>query len=203
MSQQFLLTLIKPKTTFPKLIAATKNWPFNLILILAAISIAFSQAQKTGLGDGKSIFEVIIYSVIGGATICYLFLLIYIKLIHWTGKLFKAEGDFKTIYKAFSAATLPLALRTLNVLILILFFGNQVFQSHFNVEFLTRTESLVYQIIVFLDFILILWTLVLIIIGLRIAQRLSIIKTILNYLLPAVIMMTILTSIAIIGNIVR
>ncbi|MEP0936717.1 MAG: YIP1 family protein [Cyclobacteriaceae bacterium] len=203
MNQQFLLTLFKPKTTFPKLIVATKSWPFNLTLVIAAISIAFSQAQKTGLGDGKSIFEVITYTVIGGATICYLFLLIYIKLIHWTGKLFKAEGEFKTIYKVFATATLPLAFRTLSFCILILLFGNDIFQSHFNVAFLSNSEALIYQAFVALDFILIIWTLVLIIIGLSIVQEFSIIKSIFNYLLPAVILMTVLMAIAVTGNILQ
>jgi hypothetical protein len=203
MTQAFLTTLVKPKRAIPLLIATPKSWPFNLILIFAAISIAISRVQETNLGDNKSLFEIIGCSVIGGATIGYLFLLLYIKLIHWTGKLFKAKGEFKSIHKAFAAAALPLVFRTLSFCILIMLFGKDIFQSHFNVAFLSNSEALIYQSFVALDFILIIWTLVLIIIGLRIVQELSIIKSIFNYLLPAVILMTVLMAIAVIGNILQ
>ena len=203
MTQAFLTTLVKPKRMIPQLIAAPKSWPFNLILILAAISIAISRVLETSLGDSKSLLEIIGYSVIGGATIGYLFLLLYIKLIHWTGKLFNAKGEFKSIHKAFAAATLPLAFRTLSFCILILLFGNEIFQSHFNVAFLSNSEALIYQAILALDFILIIWTLVLIIISLRIVQEISIIKSVFNYLLPAVILMTLLMAIAVIGSILQ
>lgn len=187
--------LITPKNILSKIWLSPKesfkfidNYKYDkhviLLLILSGIVRAFDKAISKNMGNDFSIWGVIIISILIGTTFGWIINYLYAATINLTGKLFNAKGSTQSILRVIAYAFVPSIISLFLLLLRILIYGNAVFQSH-NKYFNGQFGEIIYYLFYFIDLILVIWTMVLFVIGVSVAQRISIGKAILNLILPA------------------
>lgn len=187
--------LITPKNILSKIWLSPKesfkfidNYKYDkhviLLLILSGIVRAFDKAISKNMGNDFSIWGIIIISILIGTTCGWIINYLYAATISLTGKWFNAKGDTRSILRVIAYALTPSIISLVLLLVRISIYGNAVFQSpdnYFNGQF----DEIIYYLFYFIDLILVIWTMVLFVIGVSVAQRISIGKAILNLILPA------------------
>ena len=161
----------------------------NGLLILAGISRTFDRASMKNMGDSFSIWGIITFCIIIGAIFGWITYYLYSALISWTGKWINGKGNTDSILRVLSYALIPSIISILLLVPQIAIYGNEIFKSEGDIS----SEGIVSNIIVygsmFFEFTLGIWSLVLCVIGISEVQKLSIGKSILNLVLPALVIM--------------
>ena len=160
------------------------------LLILAGITRTFDRASMKNMGDNFSLWGIIAFCIIIGAIFGWITYYIYSALISWTGKWIDGKGNTDSILRVLSYALIPSIISLLLLIPQIAIYGNEIFKSDGDIS----SGGIVSNIIVYgsmiLEFTLGIWSLVLCVIGISEVQKLSIGKSILNLLLPAIVIMT-------------
>jgi len=161
----------------------------TMLLVLAGITATLNRAASKGLGDQVPLFVVLIIGIIAGAIFGWISYYIYAALISWTGKWLKGQGNTTSLLRMISYATIPSIIVLILYIPKIILFGNGIFQRDFDV--FESGNGILYEII-YLIFLLIeivlgVWTLVIFVIGISEVQKISIGKSILNLILPAMV----------------
>jgi hypothetical protein len=162
----------------------------SLLLILAGISRTFDRASSKNMGDNFSLWGVIAFCIIIGGVFGWLTYYIYSAMISWTGKWLDAKGNTDSILRVLAYALFPSILSLLFLIPQIAIYGNEMFKTDGDIF----SEGTLSNIIVYgsmlLEFSLGIWSLILCVIGISEVQKLSIAKSILNIVLPAIVIMT-------------
>jgi len=169
------------------------------LLILGGITSVLNNASNRHLGDLMPLWSVLIVCVLGGGIFGWLYFYIYAALLSWTGKWLKGAGNTKSLFRMISYALIP-SLVVLFVLILrIIFVGNEEFQS--NVDVLDSGFWIIslYELSAFIEITIAVWTLAILVIGISEVQKLSIGKSILNLILPGILIIAVLLPLVAIG----
>lgn len=172
-------------------------WP---LLVLAGISSTFDNASTRNLGDDLSLLAIIAISVIAGGLLGWISFYIYAYLLNWTGKWLKAQGNVDSLIHMLAYSSIPTIVGVLFLIIQIGLYGNGIFQSDFDLSTRGLTGAALLWLTFWGELILGIWALVLFIVGLSEVQKLSVLKAILNALLPFIV---IVVPIAIIVFIVK
>lgn len=162
----------------------------NGLLILAGISRTFDRASLKNMGDDFSISGVIAFCIIVGAIFGWIIYYIYSALISWTGKWIDGKGNTDSILRVLSYALIPSIISLLLLVPQIAIYGNEIFKSEGDINSGGIVSNIIFYGSMILEFTLGIWSLVLCVIGISEVQKLSIGKSILNLLLPAIVIMT-------------
>ncbi|MCC5943425.1 MAG: YIP1 family protein [Bernardetiaceae bacterium] len=162
-----------------------------VLLMLAGISNAFDRAANNNSGDAMSLWGVIASALLLGGVSGWISYYIYAGLVSWTGKLVDGQGNTKSILNVLAYASVPSILSLLLLVIQIALYGNGVFQE--DPDFMDSNEfaTILFYGSMFLELILVVWTLVLSIIAISVAQKISIPKAIANALFPVLLLIII------------
>jgi hypothetical protein len=178
----------KPTETFELVLSKDINW-IRTLLLFGCNGIVFiyyimksegyiniESLQMTIVSILAMVSLGIIYGIISNLIIGFL-----IKL---TGKLFNAENDLKKIYSVLSWSYFPLLISVLFLIPSILI--ARIITTDINTT-LKLTLSILIIILMLVQAVFGIWQLILLFKGLKIAQKLNSINTILNYLSGALI----------------
>jgi hypothetical protein len=170
----------------------------TILLILAGIARSFDRASSKNMGNDFSIWGIIAFCIIGGALFGWITYYLYAALISWTGKWLNGRGNTDSILRVLSFALLPSIVSLVFLIPQMLVYGTEIFKSEGDIS----SEGIISNLIVYssivLELILGFWTFVLCIIAISEVQQLSIGKSILNVLLPAIIFVAIIFIIVLI-----
>lgn len=169
----------------------------HVLLILAAIVRGLDQAATKSMGDKMSLPAVLAISIIAGGIFGWMSYYIYAAMTSWTGKWLKGEADTTSLLRVLAYAMTPSILSLLILIPQIAIFGNGIFQSEINLEDNNTASSAFYYISLLVELTLGIWTLCFIVVGISEVQKFSIGKAILNLLLPALIILAIVTLIVV------
>lgn len=156
----------------------------TVLLIFYGITSALNRAAEKNMGDAMPLIGVLIACMIGGGIFGWLSVYIYAALLSWTGKWFKGQGNTKSIFRMMSYSLIPMLVVLFFFIIRIILFGNEVFQSSFDLSERGMLVYSAYMFFVFVDLTIGVWTIVIMVIGLSEVQKLPIGKSILNLILP-------------------
>lgn len=170
----------------------------TVILILAGISRTFDRASIKNMGDDFSIWGIIAFCVSMGALFGWITYYIYSALISWTGKWINGKGTTDSILRVLSYALIPSIISLLLLIPQIIIYGNEIFKSDGDITSGGIVSNIIFYGSLILEFALSLWSLVLAVIGISEVQKLSIGKSILNLILPAIVIITPIVLIALI-----
>ena len=188
-SEENIFTKIwtSPREVFKFINTYKYNKYVTTLLILAGISKTFDRASMKNMGDNFSIWGIIAFCIIIGAIFGWITYYLYSALISWTGKWINGKGNTDSILRVLSYALIPSIVSLLLLIPQIIIYGNEVFKSDGDIT----SGGIVSKIIVYgsiiIEFALELWSLVLWVIAISEVQKLSIGKSILNLLLPAIV----------------
>ncbi len=156
----------------------------TILLMLAGINSAFDKAINNNMGDSIPLWGVFALCIVGGGLLGWISFYIYAALVSWTGDLLHGEGDTDSILRIMSYAALPQILTLVPLFICALASGNEVFQSDKSID--SMGAILLYGLAAF-NVCLGIWGFILTIIGVSEVQKLSVWKSLLNLLLPVLI----------------
>ncbi|WP_337964675.1 YIP1 family protein [uncultured Flavobacterium sp.] len=176
-----------PKETFGFINDYKYNKNIILFLTLSGIVRSFDKAISKNVGDNLSFWTIIFFGVISGILFGWLVNYIYAFLISWTGKWFNGVGDTQSILRVIAYSSLPIIASLFILFLRILIYGNAIFESSFSDLYNGLFDTILYWTFYFIDLILIIWTVVLIVIGTSVVQKISTGKAILNLILPALL----------------
>jgi len=159
-----------------------------VLLMLAGIGNAFDRASARHIGDYFPLIGVLAIGIAGGVIFGWISYYIYAALLCWTGKWLKGKADTDSLLRMVSHAMIPLIVTLILLIPRISVFGNEMFQSDASIYETEVWSMVIYYCISFIETILGLWSLVLIVIGISEVQKFSIEKSILNMILPVLIL---------------
>ena len=141
------------------------------------------------MGDTFSLWGVITFCIIIGALFGWITYYLYSALISWTGKWLNGKGNTDSILRVLSFALIPSIVSILLLIPQIIIYGNEMFKSDGDIISGGIVSNIIVYSSMFLEFGLGIWTFVLCVIGISEVQKLSIGKSILNLILPVIVIM--------------
>jgi hypothetical protein len=172
----------------------------TILLILAGMTRAFDRASSKNMGDELPLIAILAICIFIGGVFGWLTYYIYAALMSWTGKWLNGQGNTSSLLRMTAHAMIPSIFGLILLIPQITLFGNGIFQSDLDIYSSGITSIIVFYSTLFLEITFGIWTLVLFVIGISEVQKLSIGKSILNMILPGLI---ILVPVMIIALIVR
>jgi hypothetical protein len=181
--QIFIKIWNSPGDVFQFLSQNEYNKNVDKLLILGGISNALNSAVGKGIGGEESLVMIILMCSLIGLCIWPVYY-IYADLLNRTGKWLNAQGNFKSLIRILAYALIPIIFGLVIQIILILLFGNSLFKSDFNpLDDIISIKGIVFYLLSIIYSFLTLWSIILIVIGVSVVQRLSIVQSIINCLL--------------------
>ena len=152
-----------------------------LLLALAGISNAFDRAVNKDLGDKMSLWGIILLCIVVGGLLGWISYYIYAGLISWTGKWLKGEGDSSSILR------IPIIVALIFLVPQIGIYGKEIFKSDGDITSAGLIPNVIFYGTMILEFVLAIWTIVLCVVAVAEVQKFSIAKSILNLILPVLV----------------
>jgi len=176
-----------PRTVFKYVLYRNYDKYVTALLILGGVSRAFGKAADKGMGDTMSLWGIIGLCVFVGGVVGWFISGIYAGLINWTGKWLKGQGNAKSILNVMAYAYIPSILSLVLLVPELSIYGVEVFKTGGDIISAGISSNILFYSALILEVILGIWTVVLLIIGVAEAQKFSIGKSIVNLLLPILI----------------
>jgi hypothetical protein len=183
----FIKLLTSPREAFKFINDYKYEKHLYILLFFAGMVRTFDRASTKNMGDNYSIWTIIAICVIFGGFFGWITYYIYSALISWTGSWMNGKGNTQSVLRVFAYAFFPSIFILILLIPQIAIYGNELFKSDNDLYSLASMESIVLYVILFVEFALGIWSLILCVIGISEVQKLSIGKSILNLLLPAIL----------------
>jgi hypothetical protein len=178
-----------PRKVFRYLNERNYDKYMTILLLLSGISRAFNQAATKKIGDKMSIWAILVICIIFGGLLGWVSYYIYAALISWTGKWLKGEGNTNSILRIISYAMIPSIIALIFLIPQIGIYGNEIFKSDGDITSAGLGSNILVYLTFFLEVVFGIWTIILCIIGISEVQKFSIGKSILNLLLPGLLIL--------------
>ena len=188
----FIKIWISPRKFFKYIIDRNYGKYVMTLLVLSGISRAFNLASTNNIGDELFIGGIIFICVTFGGFFGWVAYVIFAALVSRTGKWLKGEGNTNSILKVIAYAMIPSVIALIFLIPQIIIYGEEIFVSNGDITSAGLISNIVVYLSSFLEFILGIWTIVLCVIGISEVQKFSIGKSILNLLLPGLIILVII-----------
>lgn len=157
---------------------------FFVLLFLGGVSSAFDRASSQNLGDTKSLLAIVAGCVILGGFFWWISYYIYAALLSWTGKWLDGKGDTDSIYRIIAYAMIPSVAALFFLVPETAVYGVDIFRENGDLVNSGIVGNIVFWSSELLKFILGIFTLVFLVVGISEVQKISVGKAILNLLLP-------------------
>lgn len=161
-----------------------------VLLCLGGIVRAFDRATSKNMGDNFSMLAIISICIISGGLFGWISYYIYASLMSWCGGWFNARGNPQSILRILAYALFPSILGLVILIPQILIYGNEIFKSETGIDVTDLINFSVFYALIFIEVALSVWSFILLIIGISEVQKLSIGKSIIIILLPAVLIIS-------------
>ena len=187
-SQIFSLIWTSPKQVFRFLDSYQYEKHTTVLLVLAGISRAFDRASMQDMGDKMGITSLVITCIVAGALFGWISYYIYAAAVSWTGSWLGGKGDTKRLLRVMAYAMIPAIVALFFLIPQIAVYGEAMFQSNGDITSASIAENILVYGSLLIEFSLALWAFVLTVIAVSVVQELSIGKSIVNLLLPVIVL---------------
>ena len=170
----------------------------TVLLILAGIARTFGQASSKNMGDNMSLIGVLALCIILGGLIGWITYYIYAAMMSWTGQWLNGQGDTDSLLRMMAHAMIPSIITLILLIPQIAMFGNGIFQSNIDIYGNGLGPIIVFYATLLIEITLTIWTIIIFVIGISEVQKISIGKSILNMILPGLIIIVPIIVIALI-----
>lgn len=178
---------VKPKITLKYILEKCPKKYVFLFLVLGGVVRAISRASERGMGDTMSTASVLIISILIGGLIGWIGYYFYAWALSFTGRWLNGNSDPETFRTVIAWSLVP-SIATLILLIPeLIIIGDQLFKSEF--LFLSTFQSVALIAFGLIELALWVWTLVILVIGIKLIQGFGTGKAILNMILPGLVLL--------------
>lgn len=175
---------ISPRQVFKFINDNRYDKDVTVLLVLSGISRAFDRASMKNIGDNMSIWAILGLCIILGGLLGWISYYIYAALISWTGKWLNGKGNTSSILRILAYAMVPSIIALLFLIPQITIYGVEIFQTDGDITSASWGSNIFVYGSMAIEVILGVWTLVFCVVGISEVQKLSIGLSILNLLLP-------------------
>ncbi|MDC8003837.1 YIP1 family protein [Aureisphaera galaxeae] len=188
----------KPKVTLEYVLHTIPTKHVTILFVLGGIVRNIGRATQRGLGDNMSTMVVLASSVFLGAFFGWIGYYIYAWALSALGKLLGGAADPEKMRTVLAWSLVPSIASLLLLIPQLIIFGDDLFRSYpLNDSTFYSTLWMVFGI---LELILSIWSIVILVIGIRLVQSFNIGFAILNMLLPIFAILIPLALLAILAS---
>jgi hypothetical protein len=157
------------------------------LLFLAGVASSIDRASLKNMGDKSSLLSIVGLSIVMGGLFGWISYYLYSAMLSWTGKWLDGQGDTKSILRVLSYAMLPSIISIVCLIPQIGFYGVEIFKSDGDISSAGIIPNILVYSCMAMDVVLGIWTMILCVLAISEVQKLSIGKSILNLLLPILV----------------
>lgn len=157
------------------------------LLVFSGITRAFNRAQMQNMGDHMSIWGILGFCIIIGGLMGWITYYLYVGLISWTGKWLNGQGNVTSILRIISYAMIPSIIALFLLIPQVAVYGAEIFKENGDITSAGLYLNVFVYSIMALELVLGIWTIVLCVVGISEVQNFSIGKSILNLILPLLV----------------
>jgi hypothetical protein len=177
---------LQPRPTLRFLLRYDPDRYIWLLLILGGIANSMSNNPPQSLSGDLGSISYLIGVLIGGCTVVLLFYLLFIFYLQWSGSWLKGRGRYAPMRTVFAWSMVP-SIPTLGLQVIgMLYFGGNFITN--TMEFKSQLDSGIAFFIGAVEFILGVWVLVIMIIGISEVHQFGIGKAILTWFLSLILL---------------
>ncbi len=180
------LIWFNPRYVFKYLLNKNYQKWVLLLMILGGIAALLENTSSKDYGDKIPVYGVIIIAIIGGVFFGWIGFYIYSLLLSWTGKWLNGKADSDSLLLVIAYAQIPIAFGIIIYISQLLIFDTSEF-SFDQIRNLETNLKLIAILLLGIEIILSAWSLVIGIIGISEVQKFTILKSIINLILPTLV----------------
>jgi len=178
---------VHPRATIVRIVAENPNRSLWLLAAIYGFSSLLNMFQSISLGSALGPLPILIIAIIFAPIWGYIAFAFWSWMVSWTGKWFKGQGTFQTIRAAYAWASVPLIINIPLWLLMIFFFGGQLFLNFPEGYLLSDGQITLLFFILISKVILAVWSLVIYLNALSEVQNYSVLRAILNVIVAGLI----------------
>jgi hypothetical protein len=178
----------RPRDTFKYIFRTNPEKNVLQLIILGGAINGLNKAAEKANGINLDSFTTLLTGLLAGAALGWIIYYIFAWGVSATGKWFNGQATPSEIRTIFGWSVIPQLLTVLFIIPDLYFLESGIGDVNIN-EYLEKYESInvIVIISIFFQFVLGLWSTIILIIGISQVQNFSIGKSILNYILPVLI----------------
>lgn len=190
----------RPQKTIASIVKKDPERLVPDLAVFGGVISALNGAFESKLGDNYGVIGIVFVSICFGAIFGLLALYIFSALIHWTGKWLNGKAPIEHIRSALSWSNVPIIWTLIFWIIAIAIFQKELFQS--DIPTIKSHFFLAFIYAIFFLWLIVVqwWTFLIFLRCLGQVQNFSIWKSILNVILPFVIIFIPLAGVVIISR---
>jgi hypothetical protein len=174
-----------PKEVFTFITVHKYDQYVTLLLILSGIAKAIDKALSKNMGDYLPLWGVLICVILIGISFGQLVNYILAASLKWAGKWLNGQADTKSILRITAYAMIPSICSLFLVIMQIPIYGSFIFQTSLYYLLIDSPYYQIYYTYIIVDILLVIWSVILLVIGLSVVQKFSILKAVLNLIIAA------------------
>lgn len=177
----------EPRETMAGIVRENPNrflWQLATIYGFCSLMNMF---QSVVMGNAMGPIGIVILGILLAPFYGYISFTIWSFFVFLVGKLLKSQGDFKSVRAAYAWSSVPLAVNIPLWLLMVILFGHQLFLNFPDAPSFTNGQVWLLLLLLIFKVILAIWSLVIYINALAEVQKFSIIRSIVNIVIAAVI----------------
>ena len=175
---------VEPRIVFRYVNENNYNKHVIPLLILAGLNKAMDTASRKNMGDHNSLPYILGYCAFG-ALLWWTFYYIYAALLRWTGQWLNGKGTTKSLVRMFAYSSIPSVIGLIIFLPSLFVFGVEMFTAENDLSDANMFLTIFYYASLIVPSLFSIWSVVVAVIGISEIQKISIGKSILNLVLPA------------------
>lgn len=178
---QIGLLLRHPATFFKSIESVKPDWMVSLLLMLGGIAQSMTRAMEENRGDKSDLSSVLMFSVLFGALLGWFTFYVYAAALSWSSEYLGGKASRSLMVKTVAYSLVPIIFWLPIYAIEIGLHGNAVFQKAYDE---TIQSEWLPKMLLWIRALLLLYSILLLITGIRQAQHFSLSKAVLNALFP-------------------
>lgn len=176
-----------PRETIRQINEQNPNRALFALCWIYGFSALLNLSQSMMLGASLSTIAILIIALILAPLYGYINFSIWSFFVHIVGKLFKGAATFKSVRSAYAWSSVPILINVPLWLLMVALFGHQLFLNMPNAETLSGGKVFILFAVLILKVIISVWSFVIYVIGLSEVQKYSVLRSIFNILVTAVL----------------
>lgn len=181
---EYIKFLKNPLSSYKEILILKPEKDIYILMFLGSVANAIGKAASQNMCDSGNLTFVLLTAVFAGGIFGIVGYFIYAALLRWTGKFLNGSADTDKMTTVLAWGSIPISLSLPFTFFEILLTGDAIFKSYPDLSY---GGLLLTQIFSFINIGLLLWSISLMVLGISVAQKFSIGKSILNFFMPIII----------------
>lgn len=175
---------VQPRKTIRTIVRTNPRLHFWLLSWIYAFPILLQMAQNMSLGEVYPVIGIGVVAAVCAPFVGWLFLSIFAKLLHWTGRWIGGGANYLSLRAAVSWSNVPNIFNVAFWILLSLVFGSILFTQGFSQMDLAGGQLGFVGLVFLAQLVLAIWTFVILLNTISEVQKFSAWKALLNVLMP-------------------